>query len=90
MLCHAVPLKACCAVLACRYRHSPFLHDAEFSTLIREARYVVVLRKEEGFEMLGVEALFSGTRPVVYEAMIETKPYRWVWVCGSVGAAHLT
>ncbi len=67
-------------LLACRYRHSPFLNDEEFSKLISEARYVVVLRKAEGFEMLGVEALFSGTRPVVYEAMIETKPYRWA--CG--------
>lgn len=66
-----------------RYRHSPFLIDEEFSKLISEARYVVVLRKEEGFEMLGVEALFSGTRPVVYEAMIETKPYRWAWGWGT-------
>jgi hypothetical protein len=40
-----------------------------------------VLRRFEGFEMMGVEALFRrcGTRPVVYEAAVESKPYRWAW-----------
>lgn len=77
-------------MLLCRYHHSPFLADEEFSKLISEARYVVVLRKEEGFEMLGVEALFSGTRPVVYEAMIETKPYRWAWLAVGAGTGNFT
>ncbi len=54
-----------------------FLDDAEFRSLLQTVTYVPVLRRFEGFEMMGVEALFSGTRPIVYEAQIESKPYRW-------------
>jgi hypothetical protein len=46
------------------------------ATLRREmqgARYVAALRKFEGFELAGVEALFCGTRPLVYDI----PSYRW-------------
>ncbi len=60
------------------YEHRPFLDDHEFRSLLQSVTYVPVLRRSEGFEMMGVEALFSGTRPIVYETGIESKPYRWV------------
>ena len=60
----------------CRYQHSYFLGPDDFHQLLQQATYVPVLRRFEGFEMMGVEALFTGTRPIVYDAMIETKPYR--------------
>jgi hypothetical protein len=59
-----------------RYQHSYFLGPDDFHQLLQQATYVPVLRRFEGFEMMGVEALFTGTRPIVYDAMIETKPYR--------------
>jgi hypothetical protein len=67
----------CCCAAARRYQHSFFLGSDEFRQLLQRATYVPVLRRFEGFEMMGVEALFTGTRPIVYDAMIETKPYRW-------------
>jgi hypothetical protein len=54
----------------------PFLSPQQFSHLLQTVTYVPVLRRMEGFELMGVEALFSGTRPVVYDTMVETKPYR--------------
>ena len=36
-------------------------------------RYVAVLRKHEGFEIPGAEALFCGTRPLVFDL----PSYRW-------------
>jgi hypothetical protein len=59
------------------YRHATFLEDAEFAALLRDASWVPVLRRWEGFEMMGVEALFSGTRPVVYDHELVSQPYRW-------------
>lgn len=54
----------------------PFLSPQQFSHLLQTVTYVPVLRRMEGFELMGVEALFSGTRPVVYDTIVETKPYR--------------
>lgn len=62
------------------YQHKAFLGINEFRDLLQTVTYVPVLRRSEGFEMMGVEALFSGTRPIVYETRIESKPYRWVQV----------
>ena len=62
----------------CRlYHHLPLLPDATFAPLLRYARYVAVLRREEGFEMMGVEALLSGTRPLVFDNELVSQPYRW-------------
>ena len=47
--------------------------DAQLVKEMREALYVPALRKFEGFEISGAEALFCGTRPIVYD--IST--YRW-------------
>jgi hypothetical protein len=54
------------------------MDGSSFHRMLQKATYVPVLRRWEGFEMMGVEALFSGTRPIVYDALIATKPYRCV------------
>lgn len=44
--------------------------DSSDATLIRElqtARFASALRKFEGFEMIGIEALLCGARPLVYD-----------------------
>eukprot|EP01062_Namystynia_karyoxenos_P019728 TRINITY_DN17437_c0_g1_i1.p1 TRINITY_DN17437_c0_g1~~TRINITY_DN17437_c0_g1_i1.p1 ORF type:complete len:610 (+),score=176.11 TRINITY_DN17437_c0_g1_i1:62-1831(+) len=41
--------------------------DLLLSQLLRRVRYASGLRKEEGFELLGVEALLSGAVPIVYD-----------------------
>eukprot|EP00965_Chrysotila_dentata_P129601 4284673-Pleurochrysis_carterae.AAC.1 len=40
---------------------------------MRRARYVAALRKTEGFELFGIEGLFCGARPLVYNL----STYRW-------------
>jgi len=41
--------------------------DETLLRMYQQARYVPALRKFEGFEMTAVEALFCGTRPIVYD-----------------------
>lgn len=53
--------------------HLGFVSDDEFVHEMQSAAYVSALRKTEGFELAGVEGLFCGARPLVYD--IPT--YRW-------------
>lgn len=47
--------------------------DAEMVREMQSARYAAVLRKFEGFELPGIESIFCGARPIVWD--IPT--YRW-------------
>ena len=47
--------------------------EAALLSELQNARYVAALRKFEGFELAAVEALFSGSRPIVYDL----PTYRW-------------
>ena len=70
-----------CRPLAALYNRTPCdfhtnlgrVSDDALVAELQGARWVPVLRKFEGFEITGVEALFCGTRPIVYDL----PPYRW-------------
>lgn len=47
--------------------------DAVLVEEMQRAQYVSALRKFEGFEMVGIEALFCGARPLVYDI----RTYDW-------------
>jgi hypothetical protein len=47
------------------YLNLPFLHDYAFVDLLNQTEYVLAFRLIEGFEILGVEGLFCGARPII-------------------------
>jgi glycosyltransferase involved in cell wall biosynthesis len=55
------------------YKYLPFLNDREFVVMLNGAQYISCLRDIEGFEMMGVEGLFCGARPIVPDL----PTYRW-------------
>ncbi len=68
------PLAALGGLAPCAFHlNLGYVTDAALRTELQAARYVVALRQFEGFELAGVEALFCGSRPLVYD--IPT--YRW-------------
>ena len=65
------------------------ISDAAMVLEMQRARYAAVLRKHEGFEMPGMEALFCGARPIVFDL----PSYRWyrghaVFLNASLGGAE--
>jgi hypothetical protein len=58
--------------------------DAHSSGAARRHQLTCLAAPRAGALLLpaGVEALFSGTRPIVYDALLETKPYRWAGLAG--------
>jgi len=49
------------------------ISDAQMVAEMQGARYAAVLRKHEGFEMPGIESIFCGARPIVYDL----PSFRW-------------
>lgn len=47
------------------YRHTPYLRNGDFTLLLNSCEYVSALRVIEGFELMGIEGLFCGARPIV-------------------------
>lgn len=55
------------------YSHLSFLNDRDFNLMLNSCQYISCLRDIEGFEMMGVEGLFCGARPIVPDL----PTYRW-------------
>lgn len=49
------------------YQHLPYMTTDKLRTLLNEVEYVSCMRTIEGFEMLGMEGLFCGARPIVLD-----------------------
>jgi len=48
-----------------KYRHMPYMPDDKLRTTLNQTEYVPCLREHEGFELMGIEGLFCGARPIV-------------------------
>lgn len=49
------------------YKHLEYMSEKGLVKVLNMAKYVACLRKVEGFELMGVEAMMCGTRPIVYD-----------------------
>jgi hypothetical protein len=47
------------------YRFMPYMTDDKLRTTLNQTEYVPCLREYEGFELMGIEGLFCGARPIV-------------------------
>jgi len=47
------------------YQHLDIMPDEQLVELLNRVEYVSCLRRREGFELLGIEGLFCGARPIV-------------------------
>jgi hypothetical protein len=55
------------------YRFLSYMSDLAFVNMLNSTSYIPCLREIEGFEMMGVEGLFCGARPIVPKL----PTYRW-------------
>lgn len=55
------------------YKFLPYLSLENLNILLNDVEYVSCLRKVEGFELLGIEGLFAGARPIV----LDIESYNW-------------
>ena len=55
------------------YKYLNYMKDSDLMDVLNSTEYVSCLREHEGFEMLGVEGLFCGTRPIVFDL----PTYQW-------------
>lgn len=55
------------------YKYLNYMKDSDLADVLCSTEYVSCLRQHEGFEMLGVEGLFCGTRPIVFDL----PTYQW-------------
>lgn len=55
------------------YQNHPLLPDNELIEFLNDSEYVIALREIEGFELMAVEGLMCGARPIVYD--LDT--YHW-------------
>lgn len=49
------------------YKYLPYMSQSDLCRLLNEVEFVSCLRTIEGFELLGVEGLFCGARPIVLD-----------------------
>lgn len=49
------------------YRYLEHMTDEELVAVLNRTQYIACLRKVEGFELLGIEGLFCGARPIVFD-----------------------
>ena len=69
-VCQPLPLAMYGRTACDYYKPLGYVADKELLELLQGAQYVALLRSEEGFEIGGIEALFSGTRPILYDLPI--------------------
>lgn len=55
------------------YKYLNYMKDSDLADVLNSTQYVSCLRAYEGFEMLGVEGLFCGARPIVFDL----PTYQW-------------
>lgn len=55
------------------YKYLKYMSDPDLNVTLNSVQYVSCLREIEGFEMMGVEGLFCGARPIVPNL----PTYRW-------------
>jgi hypothetical protein len=55
------------------YQFMEYMNDSAFVGILNNTQYIPCLREIEGFEMMGVEGLFCGARPIVPNL----PTYRW-------------
>lgn len=48
-----------------RYQFIPYLHDTYFAKLLNHTQYISALRFIEGFELMAIEGLMCGARPII-------------------------
>jgi hypothetical protein len=49
------------------YRHLDYMSESRLVYLLNSVQYVPCLRKIEGFELMGIEGLMCGARPIVFD-----------------------
>lgn len=55
------------------YKYLTYMRDSDLADVLNSTQYVSCLRENEGFEMLGIEGLFCGARPIVFDL----PSYQW-------------